>query len=111
MVNAEVPQGKQSWYVYMIRANDNSLYTGITTDLARRLAEHRGESAGTFKGAKALRSKRRLEMVFSHAVENRSEASRVESRIKRLSKAKKEALVNGRLSLRNLESDSQVTGK
>lgn len=106
MENAIAQQGKQSWYVYMIRANDNSLYTGITTDLARRLAEHKGEAAGAYKGAKALRSKRRLEMVFSHKVENRSKASRLESRIKRLSKTKKEALVLGRLNLENLEGDS-----
>jgi putative endonuclease len=106
MENAIAQEGKQSWYVYMIRANDNSLYTGITTDLARRLAEHKGEAAGAYKGAKALRSKRRLEMVFSHKVENRSKASRLESRIKRLSKTKKEALVVGQLSLEKLESDS-----
>ncbi|MBL6744741.1 MAG: GIY-YIG nuclease family protein [Pseudomonadales bacterium] len=106
MENAIAQQGKQSWYVYMIRANDNSLYTGITTDLARRLAEHKGEAAGAYKGAKALRSKRRLEMVFSHKVENRSKASRLESRIKRLSKTKKEALVLGKLNLENLEGDS-----
>lgn len=105
MAKADVNPGKKPWYVYMIRAHDNSLYTGITTDLARRLAEHKGEPAGAFKGAKALRSKRRLEMVFSHEVENRSLASRLESRIKRLNKAGKEALVKGRLSLRNLESD------
>ena len=106
MENAIAQQGKHSWYVYMIRANDNSLYTGITTDLARRLAEHKGEAAGAYKGAKALRSKRRLEMVFSHKVENRSKASRLESRIKRLSKTKKEALVLGKLNLENLEGDS-----
>lgn len=106
MENAIAQQGQQSWYVYMIRANDNSLYTGITTDLARRLAEHKGEAAGAYKGAKALRSKRRLEMVFSHKVENRSKASRLESRIKRLSKTKKEALVLGKLNLENLEGDS-----
>ena len=106
MENAIAQQGKQSWYVYMIRANDNSLYTGITTDLARRLAEHKGEAAGAYKGAKALRSKRRLEMVFSHKVENRSKASRLESRIKRLSKTKKDALVLGKLNLENLEGDS-----
>jgi putative endonuclease len=111
MVNADVAKSKQSWYVYMIRANDNSLYTGITTDLGRRLAEHKGEAVGVYKGAKALRSKRRLEMVFSHAVENRSLASKIECRIKRLSKAKKEALVNGQLSLQNLEGESQITGK
>lgn len=106
MENAIAQQGKQSWYVYMIRANDNSLYTGITTDLARRLAEHKGEAVGAYRGAKALRSKRRLEMVFSHKVENRSKASRLESRIKRLSKTKKEALVLGKLNLENLEGDS-----
>ena len=95
-------QANLSWYVYMIRADDNSLYTGITTDVERRLAEHKGETAGAFKGAKALRSKRKLEVVFTHAMADRSQASRLESRIKRLSKTGKEALVRGQLALQKM---------
>ena len=75
----ELNQVSKSWYVYMIRAHDNSLYTGITTDVERRFAEHKGEAGGAFKGAKALRSKRNLKLVFVHAIDDRSQASKLES--------------------------------
>ena len=87
----------ETWYVYMIRADDNSLYTGITTDVERRLAEHQGEGGGVHKGAKALRAKNDLQLVFWREVIDRSRASQLEYRIKRLDKAAKEALVDGRL--------------
>lgn len=79
-----------NWYVYMIRCADGSLYTGITTDLARRLNEHQGMNG---KGAKSLRGKGPLEMVWHRQAANRSDASKTEYRIKQLSKSKKEQLV------------------
>ena len=91
-----VEEGQEPWFVYMIRAHDGSLYTGITKDVERRLAEHKGESVGVFKGAKALRNKWDLEVVFTHEVADRSQASQLEYRIKRLKKARKEALVRDR---------------
>lgn len=78
------------WSVYMIRCRDGSLYTGITTDVPRRLAQHRG---GDGRGAKFLRGKRPLRLVFTKAIGSRGLALRVESRIKRLAKTRKERLV------------------
>ncbi len=80
----------------MIRCANNSLYTGITTDLERRLAEHRDKDG---KGAKALRGKGPIEMVWDTEATDRSEASQVEYQIKKLSKSDKERLVLGQYDL------------
>lgn len=77
------------WYVYMVRASDQSLYTGITTDLVRRLAEHQSGKAG----AKYFRGRNAVEMVYSEPANNRSEASVRETAIKKLSRAKKLELI------------------
>ncbi len=78
------------WFLYLIRTTDNSLYTGITTDVARRFVQHQSG-----KGAKALRGKGELSLVFSAQVGERSLALRVEYRIKQLTKRQKERLVTG----------------
>jgi putative endonuclease len=92
-----------AWTLYMIRCNDGSLYTGITTDVARRLQEHR-DSDGLGKGAKFLRGKSPLTLVYTAAVANRSEASRLEYTVKQLTKAEKEALVNRQLTLQEVQT-------
>jgi putative endonuclease len=85
------------WSVYVIRCRDRSLYTGIATDVARRFAEHQ---KGGGKGAKYLSGRGPLRLVFQHTVGSRSRALKVEYRIKRLTKAKKERLVrSGDLSI------------
>jgi len=81
-----------TWYIYVIRCYDGSLYTGITTDVARRFAEHQQDKGA---GAKFLRGRRPLKLVFQKDLGSRSLAQRVESKVKRLSKAKKEELVSG----------------
>ncbi|SMG35767.1 GIY-YIG nuclease family protein [Cedecea sp. NFIX57] len=91
-----------SWYLYLIRCPDNRLYTGITTDVARRFAQHQSG-----KGAKALRGKGDLDLVFSQRVGNRSLALRVEYRIKQWNKAEKERLVAGKLALEDLLTSLQ----
>jgi len=78
------------YYIYIVRCNDNSLYTGITTDLQRRLHEHNE----TKKGAKYTRSRRPVSLAYSKLIGSRSEAQREEFRIKRLTKVKKENLIN-----------------
>ncbi|WP_407943933.1 GIY-YIG nuclease family protein [Marinobacter salinisoli] len=80
----------------MIRTGKGTLYTGITTDVARRLAEHQG---GGNKGARSLRGKGPLRLVFQTEVGDRSRASRLEWHIKQWPKARKEALVRGDISL------------
>ena len=79
-----------NWHLYLVRCRDGSLYTGITTDVARRLAEHQGNSDA---GAKYLRGRGPLELVFQRELGDRSLALGVESRVKKLSKAGKEELV------------------
>lgn len=74
------------WFVYMIQCRDKSLYTGITTDVQRRLAEHR---QGGPRAAKYLRGRGPLTLVFSCLAASRSEALRLELKIKALSKANK----------------------
>ena len=92
------------WFVYILRCVDHSLYTGITVDLARRLKEHRGD-AGVGKGAKSLRGRRPLDLVYSVEQPTRSAALKLEYKIKQLPKPKKEALVTGDVSLAQLISD------
>jgi len=82
---------KSTWFIYMIRTAAGHLYTGITTDVDRRMAEH----AGNGKGAKSLRGKGPLELVFQLPAGDRSEASILEARIKKLARADKEKLVAG----------------
>ena len=87
------------WFVYLIRTGSGNLYTGISTEPIRRLAEHQ---SGAAKGAKSLRGKGPLQLVFSARVKDRSAASVLEAKIKKLSKSRKEALVSGQLPLSSL---------
>ena len=91
------------WFLYMIRAADNSLYTGITKDVSRRFREHCSTAEATSnKGAKALRGKQPLKLEFCYQVGNRSEALKIEHKVKRLSKNVKENLVSGAQSIDEL---------
>ena len=76
------------WYVYILRCGDNTLYTGITDDVPRRLAAHR---AG--KGAKYTRGRGPLELVYTEQLPDKSAALRREIEIKRLRRAEKEKLI------------------
>jgi putative endonuclease len=71
------------WYVYLLRCNDGSIYTGISNNLERRVKEHNNSK----KGAKYTSCRRPVKMVFNKVVENRSIASREELRIKKLTKS------------------------
>lgn len=81
--------------VYIVRCGDGSYYTGIATDVARRLAEHEGSA----RGAKYLKGRGPLTLVYSAAAGDRSAASRIEYYVKRMDRAGKEALINGSASL------------
>ena len=80
------------WHLYLIRCGDGTLYTGIATDVARRFEEH---AAG--RGAKYLRGRGPLALVFEAKIGDRSHALRAEHRVKGLKKEQKEALVRGDL--------------
>ena len=91
--------------LYIIRCRDGSLYTGISTDVARRVSEH---EAGA-RGSKYLRGRGPLALVFSEAVGGRAMASAAEYRVKQLSRARKEALISGRESLVDVLGETETT--
>lgn len=78
-----------SWYVYMVRCRDDSLYTGSTTDVERRVAVH-----NTGKGAKYTKSRLPVRLVYREECPDKSAALKRECALKRLTKAEKEALCN-----------------
>ncbi len=78
------------WSLYMVRCRDGSLYTGISSEVPRRFAEH--QEMGK-KGAKYLRGKGPLELVFCKKVGNKALALKTEYKLKRLSKSKKESII------------------
>jgi putative endonuclease len=84
------------WHLYIVRCADSSLYTGISTDVARRLKEHR---SGGPRAARYLRTRMPIDVVFTQRVGDRSAALRAEWAIKQLEKTQKEALARGALSL------------
>src|SRR4030042_2898994 len=83
------------WSVYIIRCSDRSLYTGISTDVQRRFGEH---ISGDRTAAKYTKSFSSIELAYEIPIGNRSLAAKVEYRIKRLPKQKKELIISRRLS-------------
>lgn len=78
------------WHLYMIRTRDGDLYTGISTDVARRFAEHQAQGE---RCAKYLRGRAPLRLVFEKPIGDRTLAYKAEHYIKQLPKLEKEALV------------------
>ncbi len=79
-----------SYYVYILKCSDETLYTGIATDIPRRINEHNNSD----KGAKYTKHRRPVELVYSEESENRSSASKREYEIKKLSRKNKLELIN-----------------
>ena len=76
------------WYLYILRCKDGTLYTGIATDVQKRLEMHRSG-----KGAKYTRGRSPLELVYSEECENHSQALKRECEVKKLSKDQKQQLI------------------
>jgi putative endonuclease len=89
----------ETWYLYLIRCKDNSLYTGITTDVKRRYKEHQDNDR---KGSKYLRGKAPLTLVLKKKVGDKSLTSKVEAKVKKLSKDKKEMFVKGKIKIKEI---------
>ncbi len=81
------------WYLYIARCNDETLYTGITTDVQRRELEH---NTNNKKGAKSLRYKRPIKIVYTEEHTTQSEARKREADIKSWRREYKLKLVNKR---------------
>ena len=79
----------RKWYLYILRCGDGTLYSGITTDVEKRLAQHRSG-----KGAKYTRGRQPLELVYQENCEDHSAALKREYEIKRLSREEKMALID-----------------
>ena len=79
----------RNWCVYIVRCADDSLYTGITTDLERRLHEHNNAK----NGAKYTRPRRPVVLVYQETSESRSHASKREREIKNLTQQQKLLLI------------------
>ena len=77
-----------NWYLYILRCKDNTLYTGITTDVPRRLEAHRSG-----KGAKYTRGRAPLQLVYQEMCENHGEALRREWEVKAMTRAQKEQMI------------------
>lgn len=78
------------WYVYILCCADQTLYTGVTTDLARRVHEHNTDDR---LGAKYTRNRRPVSLVYREPCENRSAACKREAAIKKLSRRAKQQLI------------------
>lgn len=86
----EAMNTNRQWSVYFVRCSDNTLYTGITNNLARRLRQHNGEIQG---GAKYTLARRPVTLVYTEICEDRSHASRREYQLRHLPRSKKLALI------------------
>lgn len=79
----------KAWYVYIVQCSDDSLYTGISTDIDRRILEHNNSK----KGAKYTKTRRPVNLVYSEQHTDRSEASKREYYIKKLTRKDKLNLI------------------
>lgn len=86
------------YYVYMLRCSDNSIYTGITTDIERRFSEH----MGSLKGAKYTKSRKPVKIETAFSVASKSDALKIEIQIKKLTKSNKEKLINSELDFSSI---------
>lgn len=78
------------WYAYIVRCSDDTFYTGITKDVERRVQEH---NHSDLLGARYTRGRRPVRLVFQEACAGRSEATKRERELKRLSKQEKKILI------------------
>ena len=86
----------EAWNIYIVKGRTGTLYTGITTDVKRRVYEHNHSS----KGSKWAMANRPVKLMWSAQIDNRSNASRIESQIKSLTrKDKLEIIKNGKMKL------------
>ena len=78
------------WYLYVVRCSDETFYTGVTTNIARRINEHNT----SHRGAKYTRTRRPVELVFWSDFESRATAQQAEYKFKKLTRAQKEKVIN-----------------
>ncbi len=77
------------WFLYILQCNDGTLYTGITNDLSRRLAQHNGGN-----GSRYTRGRRPVTLIYQEPCRGRSDALKKEHAVKQLSKKDKGKYIN-----------------
>jgi putative endonuclease len=80
---------EKKYFIYILKCADDTLYTGITTDIERRQSEHNSPD----KGAKYTKCRQPVSVVFHKEVKNKSEALKEEYRIKQLSRSEKKDFI------------------
>jgi putative endonuclease len=81
---------EKAWFLYVLRCADDTLYTGTTTDISRRIDEHNTKKCG----AKYTKTRRPVELIFWLDFENRSQAQKAEYKFKKLTRTQKEKIIN-----------------
>lgn len=81
------------YWVYIVACRDGTYYTGIATDIERRLLEHNGTTGKANKGARYTASRRPVSLVYAVPLPHRSDALKEEMRIKRMSRTQKMQLI------------------
>lgn len=84
------PDAADGWHVYIVRCADGTLYTGIATDVVRRVDEH---NLNNQLAARYTRGRRPVELVFMEMCDTRSAAARREAQIKKMNRIEKQALI------------------
>ena len=85
------------WFVYIVECSDNTLYTGIATDINQRVNEHNTSK----KGAKYTKARRPVKLVYEEMADNRSLASKREYFIKKMSRIEKMKLITDKPAINN----------
>ena len=90
MLSKDMPS--DVWHLYVLQCADGTYYTGVTTDVKRRLNEHNTSN----RGAKYTKTRRPVKLVYSSEYDSRSSAQKAEHRFKRLTRKQKESMINER---------------
>lgn len=85
----------KNYFTYILHCSDDTFYTGITTDLERRLLEHNTDDK---KWAKYTKNRRPVTLIYSEIFQNRSEASKREYEIKKMKREEKNTLISKNIS-------------
>jgi len=78
------------WFLYVVECSDGTLYTGVTTDVIRRLREHNSPA----KGAKYTRSRRPVNLIYHTDFSSQTTACKAEAKFKKLSRKQKLEVIN-----------------
>ena len=82
--------GNRPWFLYVVHCSDGTLYTGVTTDIGRRIREH---NTGN-RGAKYTKARRPVRLIYQVGFENRSTVQRAEHKFKKLTRKQKNEVIN-----------------